>query len=263
MNYDQDKFEEFRSLLEKYAPQEGMQPTGVRALYTFRISTPYHKKPEVYEPAIVIGGQGQKYCYVGNRQYDYNPGNFLALFLPMPIEIEVLEASPDKPFLAAAIGIKVSRLANLVLKMDQIESDAARPAPNSASGIFSAPLTDSLLDPVLRLLKSLGDPSDAAILGDTIVDEIYYRILRNEQGGVLKSLLQQRGQIQRIARAVEHIHQHLDEVVSVEQLADLVNMSSSRFHKNFQRSDACVAIAICQIDEAVQGTNAYYGGKKR
>jgi hypothetical protein len=41
--------------------------------------------------------------------------------------------------------------------------------------------------------------SDAAILGESIVEEIYYRILRDEQGGTLKSLLQQRGQIQRIS----------------------------------------------------------------
>ena len=52
--------------------------------------------------------------------------------------------------------------------------------------------------------------------------------------GKLTYLLQQRGQIQRVARAVEYIHQNLDEAVSVEKLADLVNMSSSGFHRSFK-----------------------------
>jgi AraC-like DNA-binding protein len=46
--------------------------------------------------------------------------------------------------------------------------------------------------------------------------------------------LQQRGEIQRIAKAVEYIHQHLDEPVSVEELAEMVYMSRTSFYETFR-----------------------------
>jgi AraC-like DNA-binding protein len=95
-------------------------------------------------------------------------------------------------------------------------------------------LSDSLLDPFIRLFESLSTPTDAAMLGDSIVDEIYYRLLSDERGGELRFLLQQRGQIQLIAKAVEHIHQNLDKPVSVDELAKMVHMSRPTFYENFR-----------------------------
>jgi AraC-like DNA-binding protein len=55
-----------------------------------------------------------------------------------------------------------------------------------------------------------------------------------EQGGILKHLLQQTGQIQQISKAVEYIHQNLDKSISIDDLASVVNMSNSGFHKKFK-----------------------------
>ena len=63
------------------------------------------------------------------------------------------------------------------------------------------------------------------MLGDSIVDEICYRLLCGERGGELRFLLQQRGQIQLISRAVEHIHQNVDKPVSMDALAEMVHVS--------------------------------------
>jgi AraC-like DNA-binding protein len=46
--------------------------------------------------------------------------------------------------------------------------------------------------------------------------------------------LQHRGQVQQISKAVDHIHRHLDQVVSVDELAGMVNMSTSGFRKSFR-----------------------------
>ena len=72
------------------------------------------------------------------------------------------------------------------------------------------------------------------MLCDAIIDEIYYRILMDERNGELRHLLQQRGEIQRVSKAVEHIHNNLDQPVSVKGLADLVHMSRSSFFDKFK-----------------------------
>ncbi len=72
------------------------------------------------------------------------------------------------------------------------------------------------------------------MLCDAIIDEIYYQILMDERNGELRYLLQQRGEIQRVSKAVEHIHNNLDQPVSVKGLADLVHISRSSFFDKFK-----------------------------
>ena len=69
---------------------------------------------------------------------------------------------------------------------------------------------------------------------ESIIDEIYFRLLSSWQGGGLTHLLQQRGQIKQISKAVEFVHQNLDKTLSVEDMAGVVNMSASGFHKKFK-----------------------------
>jgi AraC-like DNA-binding protein len=152
----------------------------------------------------------------------------------MPVEMEITEASPNKPYLAAGLLVDEGRLAEVLLRIERAEGTMPKPVTDDASGIFCAPLSDNLLDPTIRLFESLSNPRDAAVLGELIVDEIYYHVLCDERGGDLRILLQHRGQIQRISRAVEHIHRNLDKPVSVETLADLVYMSKTRFYVAFK-----------------------------
>jgi AraC-like DNA-binding protein len=137
--------------------------------------------------------------------------------------------------LTALITIDLNRITKMILNMDRFEKTPIKPDAGNASAIFSAPIKDNLLDATIRLLRTVDNPGEAAILSEAIIDEIYFRILSEEQGGRLKYLLQQRGQIQQISRAVEYVHQHLDQPVSVDDLADIVNMSSSGFHKKFKQ----------------------------
>lgn len=235
MTYQIDKLEKLVALLEKQTPQEEYNPTGLQNLGTFRASSAtQHKASTYYEPSIVIVGQGKKRCHVGSKCYEYGDGKFLILFLPMPLRVEIVEASADQPFLAAIIKIELGRLADILLKIEQIEDAVAKPVSTDPSGIFSAPLNDHLLDPTIRLLEALDNPRDAAVLGDLIVAEIYYRILCDERGGDLRTFLQQRGQIQRVAKTVQFIHQNIAEPVSVEKLAAMVHMSRTSFYENFR-----------------------------
>jgi len=109
-------------------------------------------------------------------------------------------------------------------------------------------------DRFIRLFESLSNPRDAAMLGDAIVDEIYYRLLCDERGGELRFLLQQRGQIQLISKAVEHIHQDLDKPVSVDEPAKMVHMSRPTFYENCR---AVMHISPLQYAKSVKLVKAH------
>ncbi len=226
--------EELTELIAAHAPSDGLHRTCIPNLATFRESEPHTLKPQLYDPCIIFLAQGRKQVCLDARTYEYKPGRFLAVLAPMPVQCEIIEASAERPLLGATVWLDRQRILGLLMKMDHVGPVPAKPETIDPSGIFDGPLSKRLLDGIVRLVRTLDDPGEAAIVGEAVIDEIYYRLLKDERGGALIHLLQQRGQIQQIARAVEHVHGHLEEQVSVDELAALVNMSSSGFHKKFK-----------------------------
>ena len=223
------------NLISKYAEHDGLQETGIPNLLTFKISEPQATQFTFCDAYIVVMSQGMQVCRVGNRTYDYSAGNYMTLFLPMSLEVEAVNASLEEPVLAVSIRVDLARIASLLLKLNTSVSLSATRSTDAA-GIFTAPVDDTLLDPVIRLMQTLDDPHDMAILSDAIIDEIYYRIMRDDRAGEgsVQHLLEHQGQIQQIARAVNYIQSHLSEKISVEYLAELSNMSTSNFHRRFK-----------------------------
>jgi len=234
MRYQQNKIEQLVSLMERHSPQEELNFSIIERFGTLKSSMPQTRHPSCDPPVIFIVGQGSKTCFVGDKKYDFNVGDVLVLFYPMAMETEIVEASPDKPFLAAGVAIDLGRMAKILMRIDQIDGVVAKPASINPSSILSIPLSDNLLDPFIRLFKLLSNPRDAQILADPIIDEIYYRLLSDDRGSELRFLLQQRGEIQRISKAVDYIHQNLDKTISVERLAKMVHMGNTAFYENFK-----------------------------
>lgn len=223
---------EFRTLLERHATQEGGVETAVKDFFVYRSTRPQQKR-EVYNSGIAIMASGKKRCYLNGRTYDYSVGRYLGVFLPMPVEVEELEVSPENPLLLVGLKVDLGRVAELLLKLDRLAPPPAR-TPGDTAGIFTAPLKAELLEPVTRLLKMLDNPRDAAMLSGGIVDEIYYRVLCDERANAVRKLLEQRGQIQQISRAVEYLTTNISKPVEIEALANLAHMSVSHFHKSFR-----------------------------
>ena len=230
----EEKMATFAALLEEYTPQEGLNVTAVPDLFTYRISSTLDKCASVYEQGIVILGQGKKHCYVDGQKYDYSVGNYLSLYLPMPIEVEIIDASPERPLLMAGIKIDLIRIASILMKMDRAEQPPIQTECVAPSAIFSKPVSDELLDVTIRLLRTLDNPVERVVLSDSILDELYFRLICDDPSGSLQQLLQHRGQVQQISKAVDYIHKNMSGIVSVDALANLSNMSSSGFRKNFR-----------------------------
>jgi AraC-like DNA-binding protein len=235
MENETDKHAEFIELLLKHTHSDGIGSTSIPNLHIFHITQTEERKPQVYPPGIMIGAQGKKHIYIKGKRYSYGRGLMLASFLSMAAVCEVVEASPGKPLLGIGILMDLNRISRMIVSMNHLATISGKPDEREPSAIFSAPIKVNLLDTAIRLMRSLDNPMEAAILGESIIDEIYFRILSEEQGGRLIYLLQPRSQIQQIGKAVAHLEHNLDKPVSIDELASLVNMSSSGFHKKFKQ----------------------------
>jgi AraC-like DNA-binding protein len=247
------EFERLVELVDQHSPQEGVNLFPRGDVGTFKASATLDRTPMVDAPAVWVVVQGRKVCYVGGREYDYSPGNVVTMFYPLAVEYEIVQASPEAPLLVAGVGIDLGRMAEVLLRLDRFDGAAAKPVSVDPSAVLSFPLNGNLLDAFVRLFESLSNPRDAAMLGDAIVEEIYYRLLSGERGGELRYLLQQRGQIQMISRAVAHIHENVDKPVSVNELARMTHMSRPTFYENFR---AVMHISPLQYAKSVKLSRA-------
>ncbi|MBW4439539.1 MAG: AraC family transcriptional regulator [Pleurocapsa minor GSE-CHR-MK-17-07R] len=235
MALQQTKMDEFVRLLEQHTPNEGVNVTILDNVGLSRMSQPVERTSILYEPAIFMMGQGEKVCYIGDEVYKYHAGKYLIVFLPMPLEVTVTDVSPEHPALMVGFRLKLSRLASVSLRLDAVDNTPRhQPQNDDPSGIYTSSMDVGLLDAAIRMLRTLSDPVEAAMLGEAILDEIYYRILREDRNGALRTVLQRQAQIQQIARAVDYIHQSMDQTISVEALAEMVNMSATTFHRHFK-----------------------------
>jgi AraC-like DNA-binding protein len=240
MAFKPERFSEVVSLMEQYAFEidlnKGWGDIDVDNLQwgSYKIKQPHPLMPFIDIPAFWFVGQGKKFSYSGGKRYAYTPGKALIMFYPMAVETEIVEASPEKPFMAAGLVLHMTRMLEVLQRIERIEGASQKTSSAKPSAILSVELTDELIDPFLRLFQSLRNPTDAAILTDGILDEVYYRLLTGEKGMELRYLLRQRGEILRISRAIEYLHQHIDEPVSVEKLAELVHMAQPTFYENFR-----------------------------
>ena len=234
MTYQAENLETLIDHLELYGPEEGVNNTGLDSIIVVRESESHAKIRAVYEPFLVVAGKGEKICYAGEQKYEYGTGSGLVVLLPMPVQTEIIGATPDNPFLAGVIALNLDRMSDLLLKIERAENFPTHPNNEDVSGIFTIPLTDELLLPILRLFEVLESVRDTAVLSNLIMDEIHYRLLCHEHGGALRTLLRQRVHIQRITSAIDYIHQNLDKPVSVEQLAEMVHMSRATFYEHFK-----------------------------
>jgi AraC-like DNA-binding protein len=234
MSSRNEKMNEFKELCLKFAPEEGIYESHIENVVAFRTTENHKPKPMLYEQGVIFCANGRKNITLEGRSFGYQAGEFLALMVPMPLECELVNASKEDPMLGFGIFLDPERVSRILLKMDKIMAVEERRGEGDTSGIFKGRISDKMLESIIRLLRISQNECEAAVLADGILDEIYFRILSEEQGGALRNHLQQRGQIRQISRAVEHLHQNLDQPVSVDDLARIVHMSASGFHKKFK-----------------------------
>ncbi|MFV0359874.1 AraC family transcriptional regulator N-terminal domain-containing protein [Tropicimonas sp.] len=187
-------------------------------------SGPFHG---VYQPSLCVVLQGAKVSYLGAHPYRYDAGKCLIASLDVPIRAEITDASPDIPYVAIALGIEPSVVAELLL-----EQDCGEPPTSAALGVH--PLPDELHDPLRRLLALPERPGDIPVLAPMIRREIVWRLLSGPQGTALRQIGLADSRMGRIGRATAWIRDHFTEPLSVPHLAALAAMSPATFHRHFR-----------------------------
>ena len=199
-------------------------------LYLSRVCAPLGPVRSVLQPSLCVIAQGSKEVLLGESRYRYDPGHYLITTLELPRVSQVLEASPERPYLGLRLEL-TSALVGSVMVDANLTDPGGRP---DIRAIAVSRLDGGLLDALLRLVRLIDLSGDAPVLMPLILREIVYRLLIGEQSGRLRHLAAAGGYASPITRAVERLRQDFDQPLRVEQIARELGMSVSGFHHHFK-----------------------------
>ena len=101
-------------------------------------------------------------------------------------------------------------------------------------GIGIGRMDGDLADAVLRLVRLIDQPAEAAGLAPLVEREILYRLLLGPQGAMLRQIALADSRLARVGRAIAWIRQNFDRPLRVADLADLAAMSPATLHRRFR-----------------------------
>jgi AraC-like DNA-binding protein len=197
-------------------------------------------------PLLVVMAQGGKHLLLGDRTYEYRAGQCLVVTANLPVTGHWVGTSEATPALALALVLRPSAIAALLLQT----SSARRPrAAGDVSAMATGEASAELLDAVVRMLRLLDEPADAAVLAPLIENEILWRFLTGPQGDTLRQIGLADSDLTHVSRAIGWIRDNYAEPMRVDDLAGLSGMSASAFHRNFR---AVTAMSPLQFQKRIR-----------
>ena len=178
---------------------------------------------------VCIMAQGEKEVVFGNHRFHYTTSHYLLSSVELAVCGTALRAAPGHPYLSLSLDLDLPTISGMA---EAIGTSERRDHP--IRGLALGLLDRSLLDCFTRLLRLLSQPKDIEHLAPLIKREIYYRLLRGENGAMLRQVCGQFSRTVQITEVIQHLRTHFREPFSAERLAKAVNVSVPSLNRHFR-----------------------------
>jgi len=236
---------ELKALIARHARAD--ETTAIEGVLLSALGRPGEPQASTSGTVMALIAQGAKRLAIGDRVFDYRPGQYLVASVDLPITGHYTHASADEPALGFGLILRPSAIASLLLEADA-GPEPARAAPAPA-GIGVADASPELLDAVVRMVRLLDSPGDRDILAPMIEREILWRLITGPLGQSVRQIGLADSSLTYVSRAVRWISEHYDKPFRVEDLARSCGMSTSAFHRNFH---AVTALSPIQFQKQIR-----------
>jgi AraC-like DNA-binding protein len=234
---------ELKALIARHARAD--ETTAIDGVLLSALGRPGEPQASTSGTVMALIAQGAKRLAIGDRVFDYRPGQYLVASVDLPITGHYTHASADEPALGFGLILRPSAIASLLLEADA-GPEPARAAP---PGLGVADASPELLDAVVRMVRLLDSPGDRDILAPMIEREILWRLITGPLGQSVRQIGLADSSLTHVSHAVRWISEHYDKPFRVEELARSCGMSTSAFHRNFH---AVTALSPIQFQKQIR-----------
>lgn len=225
---------ELAQRIERFTKHEGFTDTAIDAVQLIRADHPTTGTLTIYEPSVCIIAQGQKQAVLGNEILRYDPANYLVASVDVPVMGQVLDATPEKPYLCFRLALDPQQISDLLLASGDGRGNPTSIKVPPKRGLFVSQANAPLLDAVLRLMRLLEMPADIPVLAPLLMREIIYRLLQGEQGETLAQIALADSHAQQISKVINTLKRDYHKNLRIDDLAREACMSSSSLHAHFK-----------------------------
>jgi len=222
--------DELKRLVDRWTARNSGSTTAVPGLDLHREEVTQPPSRYTREAAVCLIVQGSKRVLVGSQVFTYDANHYLLVTVDLPVVAQVLEASPEKPYLSLTLRLDQRVMADLLVNPDL---PALKPT-TKARTIQVSPLTRPLVNAFERLVGLLDHPADLPILSPLIQREICYHLLRGPMGPDLRHLVTHGTPAAQVSRTLDWLKKNFARPVKVDELAALSQMSPTAFHHHFR-----------------------------
>ncbi len=240
MNRDQ-----IRQMIEGRMREDGLIETAVQGVKLFRTTQPMPCAPAVYEPCVVAIASGVKEAVLDGQRYVYDNRRYLCCPVSMPVKAGTPSASSENPLIGVYVSLNARVMSELAIELENSAGQTrnAKRSPVS-QGIGLAHWDETFSDALLRLLQLGSSETDATVLGEARLRELYYAILKGEAGSFARQAF---GAGNAIARSIAHVSSRLSEPISIDDLANRAGMSRAVFHRKFKHATTMSPIQFVKL----------------
>ena len=217
--------------VNKLVKENSLTRTNIKAVNLYQTTTFLPRTPLTYDFCLVFVLQGKKIGYLPNKRFEYDSKNYLVVSAALPLECETY-ASKEEPYTCILININKDIMHEIISCISKEESKNCK---SVQMAIFQDQVTQDLENSIYRLLKILQSKEESAILGDSILREIYYRIAIGENSHFLHKMFLENKMESKMTRTLKIIHNKYNEHLDIPTLAKEEDMSVSSFHTHFKK----------------------------
>jgi AraC-like DNA-binding protein len=237
---------ELARLIGLHAAYDGLFPLPVPGVDVYRSSrTATGVTHALQQAAVCIVAQGAKSIGVGDSIYEYAAAQVAVFSIDVPVAAQVTRATPAAPYLVMRIALDPVKIATLAGKV----YPHGLPQASEGRAVYIDDADAAIVDAAIRLLKVIPQPADAELLASLAIDEIIVRLLRGPMGARIAQIGRAESSLRKMARAVSWLRGNYDQPVDIEDLANLVNVSVSSFHRQFK---AVTSMSPLQYQKALR-----------
>jgi AraC-like DNA-binding protein len=223
-----DRLDELRSRIARLAAGSP-RPVWIEGMSVFSTGRVTEPLGTVTEPMIALIAQGAKRTVLSDHLFEYHSGQYLVATVDLPLTSQITRATPAEPFLAFGLPLQPAMIAQLL-----VEAGPTAVRAHEGPGIATSDADDNILDAVVRLLRLLDEPRDVPVLAPSVRREIHWRLLNGPQAALVRQIGLSDSRITLVARAIQWIKTHYDQVIRIDDLADEVGMSVSSLNRHFR-----------------------------
>jgi len=226
--------QELLRTIVRHAKKDDFSMTAIPGLGLSHREAPTEQTGYIHEPSLCLVVQGAKRLLLGEEVFSYDADHYLIVSVDLPVVGQILDASPEKPFLAMVLKLDPRMISQLL-----VDGNLPQPRTQQTSrGMAVSRVTLSMLCAFQRLLDLLDQQEDIPILAPLVQREIVYRLLMGEQGPRLRQMGATGTQSNQLTQAIDWLKKNYTQPLRVDDLAAHASMSTSTFHRHFRELTA-------------------------